>query len=72
MTAHENVLCAVELFGEDHAHHAVGEGHAGNGEPEIRRLFYAFVHAECAADDERQFRMAGDGNVRKLRGKLLR
>lgn len=50
----------------------MGEGHAGNGEPEIRRLFYAFIHAECAADDERQFRMAGDGNIRKLCGKLLR
>ena len=72
MTAACDIECAIDLLDEDHTHHAMGEGHFGNGESEICRFFHAFVHAKGAADDERDFGIAGQGDFGDLLRQILR
>ena len=62
MTAGKDIKCAINLFCKYYAHHSVCEGHFGDGEPIIGGFFYTFVHAECASDDECDFRISGNGN----------
>ena len=43
---------SVELFGEDEAHHLVGEGHQGEGHHLLGAVVDGFGEAVGAADDE--------------------
>ena len=71
MTAACDIECAIDLLDEDHTHHAMGEGHFGNGESEICRFFHTFVHTKGAADDERDFGIAGQGDFGNLLRQIL-
>ena len=71
ISARKNILGTVDLLDEDDAHHAVCEGHFGNGKAHICRLFYSLIHTECAADDKCDLGITRNGDGFDLFCELL-